>query len=223
MKGVIGIATADIGRYRAFDQCLYKTEMPEGTRIDWQEGNHISGNFNAMCRTALEGDYGWLWILDDDHVWHPSLLRALLERDVDIVFPLCVGRSSPWYPVVYEDKSNNYENVSFDWLNGKSGLVEVTDKVLGNGFMLIKRNVLEVMGDPWFEDGKTSPGAGGCDLYFCQKALDLGIKLHVDLENITGHLTYNAMWPERGEDGMHRPVMHTPSWIYTKGTNVGVE
>lgn len=223
MKGVIGIATGSIGRYRTFDKCLYRTEMPEGTKVDWQESGHISGNFNAMCRTTLEGDYEWLWILGDDHVWHPQLLKALLERNVDIVVPLCVRRSEPWTPVIHTDKTTNMMGVGYEWLDEHSGLVELKDKLLGNAGMLIKRSVLETMPEPWFEDGKTGPDLAGCDLWFCQKALDMGIKIHVDLDNLIGHLTYNAIWPVRDEDGMYRPKMRPAAWSYGVKIDVAVE
>ncbi len=220
MKGVIGIATGSIGRYRTFDKCLYKTDMPEGTKVDWQEGNHISRNYNNMVRTMFAGDYEWLWILGDDHVWHPMLLKALLQRDVDIVVPLCIRRTMPWSPVIHEDKSKDFDAVGYDWLEGKSGLISLAGKTTGNAGMLIKRRVLEAIPEPWFEDGKTGPDLAGCDLWFCQKVLDLGIDLRLDLDNLIGHLTYNAIWPIRDADGMYRPRMRSASWSYT---NVATE
>jgi hypothetical protein len=219
MKGVVGVATAKIGRYRVFDKCLYKTEMPEGTRIDWQESNFISGNYNAMCRTTLEGDYDWLWILGDDHVWHPLLLRALLERDVDVVVPLCVGRGMPWRPVIYEDRKEDYLSVNYDWLKGKSGLIKIEDKTLGNAGMLIKRHVLEQLDDPWFENGKTHPEHGGCDMWFCQKVLDAGLELYLDMDNLIGHLTYAIIIPVRDSDGMYRPKMRPANIMQAEETS----
>jgi hypothetical protein len=183
--------------------------MPTGTRIDWQESNFISGNYNAMCRTTLEGDYGWLWILGDDHVWPPFLLRALLERDVDVIVPLCVGRGMPWRPIIFEDRTNDYSSVNYDWLKGQSGLIKLEDKTTGNAGMLIKREVLEQMDDPWFEDGKTKREQGGCDIWFCQKLLDAGIDIYLDMDNPIGHLTYAIIIPMRDDDGMYRPRMRT--------------
>ena len=36
--------------------------------------------------------------------------------------------------------------------------------------------------------------------------LDLGIKVHLDLDNLIGHLAYNAIWPIRDEDGMSSSI-----------------
>lgn len=223
MKGVIGIATGSIGRYRTFDKCLYKMEMPEGSFIDWQEGPHIASNFNNMVRTTLAGDYEWLWILGDDHTWHPTLLRALLERDVDIVVPLCVRRTIPCFPVIHEDVKKDYAGVGYDWLEGKLGLIELVDKTVGNAGMLVKRHVLEAMDDPWFEDGKTTPTSGGCDLWFCQKAMNMGTTVHLDLDNLMGHLTYNSIWPERDSDGMYRPKMRPANFTYQENSDVAIK
>jgi len=133
----------------------------------------------------------------------------LLERDVDIVVPLCIRRTLPYNPIIQGDKNSGFKAMkSYEWLSGKTGMIQLTDKTVGNAGMLVKRHVLEGMTDPWYEDGKTIPEMGGCDLWFCQKALDAGFELYLDTDNPLEHLTHVAAWPERGEDGLYHPALH---------------
>ncbi len=207
--GLIGIATDKLGRYRAFDICLNRIIKPAGTVIEYEPSEVISYNYNEMIRKTLANEeFKWLWILGDDHAFLPSLLMLLLERDVDVVVPLCIRRTLPFLPIIQGDKDNGFKAMrDYSWLDGKTGIVQLTDKTTGNAGMLIKRHVLEAIPPPWFEDGKTIPEMGGCDLWFCQKVMDAGFKVYLDTDNPIEHLTYVAAWPERGEDGMYHPVL----------------
>ena len=196
--GLIGIASGKIGRYREFDMCVYNVYSPPESGIDLEIGDEIARNYNNMVRKMLAGKYEWLWILGDDHVFNQDLLKNLLERDVDVVVPMCVRRSPPYTPVLCADREHGYKVLDFEWVKGKSGLVELTDVTAGNAGMLIKRHVFEQMPEPWFENGKTFPHVGGCDVWFCQKLLDLGIKVYLDMDNLIGHLTHVGIWYDEG-------------------------
>lgn len=201
MKGLIGVATGSLGRYREFDMCLTRIEMPLDTGITYRDGSAVD-NYNNMVRMVLLHGYDWLWILGDDHVFHFDLLMNLLERDVDVVVPFCLGRKAPYDPIIH---TASLERVGFEFLRGKKGLLELDGHLLGNAGMLIKRHVLEKMDEPWFENGKTAPDKTGCDLWFCKKLYDLDIKLHLDLDNTIGHVTHMAVWPKMNSDGSYRP------------------
>lgn len=210
-KGIIGIATAFLGRYREFDVCVNKVQAPKGTDIVWNMGVNIAHHYNNMVREMLKDDeFQWIWILGDDHTFPSDLLVKLLDRNVDIVIPLCLRRKARFPPVLHSNAEAGYKPLGFDVLNGKSGLVDITQITAGNAGMLIRRNVCETMDEPWFENGKTNPEMGGCDLWFCEKARKAGFKIWLDTDNTIGHLTHVAVYPYRDENNIYGPDIRTP-------------
>lgn len=199
-KGIIGVATGEIGRYRLFDICLMRVRKPEGTDTIFSMGVDIPNNNNRILRTVLNGDYEWAWLLGDDHVFDENLLINLLERDVDVVVPLCAKRQKPFEPVLTELNSNagainGMKKRDWNFLDGKTGLIELNDSNTGNAGMLIKRRVLETVHFPWFENGRFSLGTG-CDLWFCEKVRSHRFKVYLDLDNTIGHIIPSVVWPK---------------------------
>ena len=212
-KGVIGVATSFLGRYREFDVSVNRVVAPPGSVREWFMGVNIAFHFNNMIRKMLKGDYQWVWILGDDHVFQPNLLMRLLERNVDVVVPLCLRRNNPFFPVISGGEEQQYRSLKADgWdsIKGKSGLMELADLTTGNAGMLIKRHVAETMPGPWFENGKLNPETNGMDIWFCKKVRDHGFSLYLDLDNTIGHLTHVAVWPTRDENNAYSPDIRTP-------------
>lgn len=140
--------------------------------------------------------------MDDDHVFTEDVLVNLLERDADIVTPLYLRRRAPFLPVLHGDESREYARYNFNYLKGKSGLVDMTaDGTLPTGGMLIRSHVLKAIPNPWFETGQIDSEYGSWDIYFCEKARKAGFKLYVDTDNCMGHLVTLALWPVRDEQG----------------------
>lgn len=197
-RGAIGVVSSYLGRYREFDVCLSQIQAPNHSSILWHVGINAALNLNETVR-GMTKEHEWLWILGDDHVFRPDNLLKLLARDVDIVVPLCLRRSYPYHHVIHEgeskDKEKPFMRAPHDWLDGKTGLLDITGKTIGNAGMLIKRHVLVGISDPWFEVGKTSPEVMGADLYFCHKAYQAGFKLFLDTDNPIGHINHMAVWP----------------------------
>ena len=67
--------------------------------------------------------------------------------------------------------------------------------------MLIRRRVLEVLKDTWFEVGQQSAEQLNEDTYFCHKLALVGVPLHVDLDTHIGHITPSVLWPAHRPDG----------------------
>jgi GT2 family glycosyltransferase len=200
--GIVGVASHQLGRYREFDRCLNEVWIPQNSIRDWYLGLSVCKNYNNMVKTTLEYNKAWLWILDDDHVFPRDLLLNLLERGVDIVAPLYVRRCPPFKPVLHADAKGEFRRYDWDYLNGKSGLVDITaDGSAPTGGMLIRREVLEKLQYPWFECGQIDPELGSWDIYFCEKARQAGFKIHVDTENTIGHIIHMALWAKKNEDG----------------------
>jgi len=193
-KGLVGVVTGEIGRYRMFDIALNSLQMPEGSHILWAMGIDIPGNNNTILQETLEKDYQWAWLLGDDHMFRKDLLLKLLDRNVDVVVPLCARRHLPFSPVIHNSIDQGATAKDWDFLDGKAGLLELTDHNVGNGCMFIRREVIEKIPSPWFENGKYNAGTGH-DLWFCEKIKKAGFKLHVDLDNLTGHITPSVIMP----------------------------
>jgi len=202
--GHIGIASHFLGRYREFDACMARVVSPPGSSYQFYMSVDVCTNFNHMIRRLMKHDnFEWLWILGDDHLFMEDILVNLLERNVDIVTPLCCRRLAPYYPILHRDGAEGIDCRSYPepWneIKGKTGLMDWTG-TSGNAGMLIRRKVLEAMSDPWFENGKVSPGVGASDLYFWHKAHQYGFKTYLDLDNSLGHLTHVAVWPHYTEE-----------------------
>lgn len=209
--GVLGAARGYLGRYTEFDISLQQTRRPAGSVPRTELGVGIAHNFNELCRFTLdEPKFGWLWILGDDHAWGADLLMNLLAHEVDIVIPLVLRRNRPFRSVLHTNADEGYRNLIDNELDGLTGLVDITNLTFGNAGILIKRRVLEVMTDPWFENGMTKSDHTGCDLYFCEKARKAGFKMYLDLDSTMGHLTTVSVRAFRTEDGAYRPEITTP-------------
>lgn len=211
-KGVIGVATYFLGRYREFDMALNRVQAPAGTIVEWLMGINVAFNFNNMVRYVLENEgLEWLWILGDDHVFEPDLLSKLLDRDVDVVVPLCLRRSNPFLPVVQTPAVDGFKASGWEFLRGKTGCVDVTDSAsLGNAGMLVKRKVLETCNKPWFANGQINPELNSSDLYFYENIKRNGFRIHLDVDNFIGHLSHMAVWPKRNDDGTYRAEIMAP-------------
>lgn len=197
--GIVGIATAFLGRYREFDACLTNAWFPPESEILWCKGVDPCRHFNLMVETMYSNPINqWVWILGDDHTFTQDLWLLLYERNVDIVVPLCLKRDRPPRPLLENGPwpTDNY----WEWIVGKSGLMDWTGDV-GNAGMLIRKHVFDKIEPPWFRAGQVNPGYSSPDLNFCRSAKAAGFKIYVDLDNTIGHIQHFAVWPERDEDG----------------------
>lgn len=194
--GLIGVISWEVGRYRAFDIALQAVERPDNTSIVYSTGLMFDYNTNRIIKLALENNYEWVWLLDDDHVFEPDILMNLLNRNVDFVFPMCLQRMPPFNPVLHKSLEEGGNCSGFENLKGKSGIVDIGNWSTGKGCVLIRRSVFEKISYPWFENGILTSQSTASDTYFCKKMNDAGVPVYVDLDNVTGHITPMAIWPE---------------------------
>lgn len=201
--GFVGIACSAQPRYTAHERCWDRVKLPPGTSYNRIEGLSVAANYNKACRKMLERDESqWVWLMDDDHLYPPDMLLNLLERNVDVATPLYLRRVAPFLPVLHGDESREYARYDFNYLKGKSGLVDVTaDGTLPTGGMLIRRRVLEAVSDPWFETGQIDTEYGSWDIYFSEKVRQAGFRLYSDTDNAMGHIVPLALWPVQDDGG----------------------
>jgi hypothetical protein len=191
--GTIGVLSGARTVLPDFARALTISAKPDDTRLIWTESSDIVGNCNTFCRNFRGG---WLWIMGDDHVFDPDLLPRLLERNVDVVVPLCLKRTPPYDPVVYGGQNEKGEFYVADLPD--HGMTEVY--AAGSAGMLIRRHVIEAIADPWFETGG---GGMNEDLTFCAKVRDAGFRIWCDTDCLIGHITKHTVWPVRREGGWH--------------------
>lgn len=193
--GIVAITADEAGRYTRFAISMQGLAIPHDSRSLWQVGNDISGNRNSACEQLLRDDAGsWIWFIDDDHAFEPAILLRLLERDVDIVTPLCLRRVQPFLPVPCVD--DDFMDIT---RYRPDELVEVQHA--GSSGMLIRREVLEAIEPPWFELGYDDDGRRVSeDVTFCRKATAAGFAIHVDIAVLLGHITTAVVWPRFDED-----------------------
>lgn len=192
-SGTVGVISGDLSRYSMFSMCLINLLAYSGelvSHFDWLIGSNITGNCNELAR-RMQGD--WLWMIGDDHAFMPNILEQLVLHDVDVVAPLCLQRASPFPHVVYsgEDTSGDVEQGTHILYRDlpSSGLHEVY--AVGGAGLLVKRHVLEAIGEPYFETfGKQNE-----DLEFCRKIRNAGFKIHVDCDALLGHIGNMIIWP----------------------------
>lgn len=204
--GMIGVIAQDTARFSMFGASVSTIQAPMGSHCQWVLGNDIADNCNRLIRHGQERGVGiegeWLWLLGDDHAFPPYTLNNLLAHDVDVVVPLCLTRLPPFEPVIFSDwqdaAKSVRQRVNLD-VHPDGGLIEIHSA--GSAGMLIRKYVLEDLGDPWFQkypkDGKYLAE----DLYFCDRVREAGYKIWCDLDTKFGHITTAIVWPQRLDEG----------------------
>ncbi len=196
--GLIGVLSTDLSRWNWANQSLVALEVPAGSQIVWCVGEWISVALNRLVNAMRPTDQ-WLLIAPDDHVYESDLLVRLLAHDLPLVAPLCALRRLPYPPSMFHD--NGEEFTSFTWkeLQGKHGLCPCD--TFGGAFALVRREVLEAVGMPFYENMPGSREAPQEDLYAFRKARLAGYPPMIDLDLRIGHCLPAAVFPEQVDSG----------------------
>jgi hypothetical protein len=196
----IGVLTAENGRFARFWTSLLDLERPSDTRIVVKMGLNIAHSRRDVIRESGQSDF--VWFIDDDHVFDYDLVFKLMSRDVPIIQPLVLTRKSPFGPVMMKGKSitepNLWQRLALDQNMPLSGIIEVD--AVGAAGMLIRRDVLNAISDPWFEN---PPDLIAEDITFCNKARQKGFKVYCDLDNTMGHMNVGSV----------RPIVKDGKWL----------
>lgn len=210
--GKIGLVAGEQSRYTAFTASFAATmtAMPPNTGIQFTGGVDVCGNMNIICRSLKEHEK-WIWVLGDDHVWAQGTLCRLLQHlkdGADIVVPHCLKRLPPWPPVVYSEQLEPDEDGREWYVSAdlpKEGLTEVW--AAGSAGMLIKREVIDALDDPFFRPDPEGEGLNE-DVYFCQRAREAGFKIYCDPAILFGHISTHWVLPVWGEKGWDVHLIH---------------
>lgn len=201
--GMIGIASSTMSRYVEFNQCLLRLPLSTDIRVQYEVGCSIAQAHSNLCRRVMANKgIKWLLLLDDDHTFKPNILNNLLERDVHVVQPLCLLKDPPFTPVIHGLlEKGGHPRLGWDAIQGKSGMIQI--EAAGHAGRLIRREVIEAMNPDWYRVGWDNPEQGASDIYFCKRLKELGILLHLDLDNVMGHINHFAVTPIRNKDNQY--------------------
>jgi glycosyltransferase involved in cell wall biosynthesis len=143
---------------------------------------------NQLCRQALETGADYLLFLDADMVYPRDFIYDLIRADVDVISPLYFKKVPPYAAVCAYRRSDDRQ-LLVPLMKYERGLVEVD--VTGCGGMLIRREVLEKVGSPWFAYDIYKPTGEMTvseDVTFCEKVQQAGFKVMVDTRIVAGHI-----------------------------------
>lgn len=193
-KGVVGISTAETGRYSVFYASLAGMQRPENTMVVFARSAVISENRNHISEVAIAEKADWVLYLDDDHILQGQTLLKLLKHDKDVISAHYTQRMHPFNPVLMDVELPNKGGFTWKQLHPKeSGVISVA--AAGAGCLLVKRPVLEAIGAPYWTLGQINPASWGDDLHFCSRVRAAGFEVHCDLDNPIGHIMTGVVWP----------------------------
>ena len=211
--GTIITPCQDLARYTWFQQSLVSLQTPPGSRWVPALGLSVVDNMNTALR-MLRPEDEWAWFIGDDHTFQPDIVMRLLDRNLDVVAPLCAQRRPPWPLVHYTApaaKPLGGGAVELDGFYSYLRYDEIPDdgepfEVYRTGSaMLVRRHVLDAVGDPWFS---TSHNYLNEDLDFCGKVHAAGYSIHVDPSVALGHIGHVIVTPMRREGAWGLDICH---------------
>lgn len=196
--GRIGLATSSSIREPMFYYSLHAMKVPHGTRIAGQDSAYLHENRNAIVRQTLKSNAEWLFFVDDDNVFPSDTLMRLLAHDRPIIGSVYVNKQYPWIPHVYRYTEGTPEQPIL-FRNIPLAELPVNQVVAVDGLatsgMLIRREVLERLGDRAFRIDEL-----GDDLGFCHRAKLAGFELAVDTGSILQHVGRIPLAPHYNEE-----------------------
>lgn len=178
--GTVAVAfSSEASRYSTLFQNLNALNLPEGSTMNFGTGTRWEV-LNDLVARALEGKSYWIWFISEDHGFDPDILETLLSRDMPMVAPVVVEDKAPFSPKAWTDISANGEPkpLLLNQITGPASMIEVRGaNVTG---MLVRRAVFEAMGPPWFRMTQTLTESVSEDVYFNERARELGFQTFID-------------------------------------------
>lgn len=185
---MIGVIADHAARYTWFSQSLAELQKPPFTHIEWRVGANRGETRNALVRVCLERGHDWLFFVDDDQSFPPTVLMQLLSHEQPVVSSLILQRGAPFLPTAYAA----FENGKFSPLDlrsvGHDNLVSC--EAVGSGGLLVRAEVFKTIEEPWF----VYSAEFGEDLYFSRRLAEAGIQRLVDTGCRIGHILPAAVF-----------------------------
>jgi len=191
-----------------FVQQLNESGLP-GAMLPWVGDSAVCRARNGLTRRFLEGDWSHILFIDSDLVFSIEQVQRIMSHPEDVVAGLYCHKKEGDPEIVWNSYAEREPN--------ERGLLSV--RYMGTGFIRIARSVFERMIAAWSEEMAYMPDGspkgtteyefwhmgvykykdGGRrwlteDWWFCQRCLDLGIKVWADMHILLRH-SGNALYP----------------------------
>ncbi len=139
---------------------------------------------NFCAKAAIEGDFDYLWFIDDDVCLDQFALKHLLALKSDIAAGITLVRGYPYEPMLFSfaEKRKTPHLREYETLIRKDGSIRESDGLaaVGCSCCLIKVSLLEKIEQPWFHTGEGYTE----DVYFCQRAKQAKDNLTIAASNL---------------------------------------
>lgn len=206
-RGIIGIPSAEHGRWSAFLGCLTQLRLPPGMSpqrdIIQARGHSPAENRNHIVTRALDEGADWIFFLDDDLTFRPDTLLHLLAREVDVVIALSYNRKSPFSPLWWAEPpdadTRRVTLMTHQAIPVGTGLVPLAGGTSGG--MLVRTDVFRGVAGPWWTLGQYVRDQWHDDVWFCELARAAGFQIWGDPTVVCGHMTHMELWPVANEAG----------------------
>lgn len=200
-KVFVGVPCGKTPVCDSFYDCLYRLVLPEGSVIQRVKGGSVPQNLNKIIEAARDFDY--VFIVEDDSMFHPLTVINLLSHDKDVVAGLCPNRNAPFPAYIYGDANEN-GLAYYSLKESDTGLIRV--KATGMGGILIKMSVFDKLKKPYFINTFIGETEWGQDIWFGKSLVDAGIEVFCDTDVPIWHATHCALATMR-KDGIWRTVI----------------
>ena len=189
------VFSSEVSRYSRMFATLNDLDTPEGSVKTFWWGARCQALNDAVDAALKTGSY-WIWFINEDYGFNRDILTNLISRNVAMVSPIAVEASEPFLPTAWTALGNDGATTSLllDQVTGPSSLIEVRGASVTG--MLVRRAVFEAMGAPWFRVTEDVPE----DVYFCERALELGFQPYIDTESRLSTLSVAAITPRHKGD-----------------------
>jgi len=194
-------------------------------RIHTVQGHNIHILRNMLVEMAIRNeDCTHLFFLDSDVIPPPFALMRLLRRDIDIACGIYSMKAPPYAPLTIMRPQRPDGTTKFNYY------FEITDQLLnktvhadatGAGCLLIKREVIDSMGPPWFDVLPQEHGlsAIGEDLVFFDRAKKEGHEIVLDLSVHCDHAVGSTSYPRIFFEEFASPGIRSQTMIHTWNKN----
>ena len=199
------MCTGEVFRFTESAKAFSNFHVPSESYVEWRCGALVTDNLNkgmAKIMTYDEGKLQWIWVMGDDHSYPAEVLMNLLERELDVVVPLCLNRIPPLDPfITVWDGDKKARGKHITELPTDQPLYKLAEnETCGDAGLLIRRHVMNKLKFPYYDHSRTG-SLGADDQWFIKDIQDAGFDVYIDLENVLGHLTPLNIIPIKTDKG----------------------
>jgi hypothetical protein len=146
---------------------------------------------NEAAKIALDGDFDYLFFIDDDVLLPFDAFHRLRNHDKDIIAGVTHIRGYPYHPMIFNFSDEAYKSNSYvtDYAERADELGLLKCDAVGFSCCLINTRLLKRVSPPYFITSTHQTE----DVFFCKRVRDFNSEqeIWVDVNVKTGHLLGN--------------------------------